>query len=90
MRHGTELDPPGRPQHTYFATPRGARAHGRLRLDSPLPYEVVQLLLSHPQLTAGIILTLRDIRWTGVRAASTPAQCCKCCSVLAPPCGAKE
>ena len=61
--------------------------------DSPLPYEVVPLLLSHPgKLTAGIILTLRDpVDWVPSRVEHhATKKCCKCCSVSVPPCGAKE
>ena len=61
--------------------------------DSPLPYEVVPLLLSHPgKLTAGVLLTLRDpVDWVRSRVEHHGTKkCCKCCSVSAPPCGAKE
>ena len=61
--------------------------------DSPLPYEVVPLLLSHPgKLTAGLLLTLRDpVDWVRSRVEHHGTKkCCKCCSVSAPPCGTKE
>ena len=61
--------------------------------DSPLPYEVVPLLLSRPgKLMAGVLLTLRDpVDWVRSRVVHHGTKkCCKCCSVSAPPCGAKE
>ena len=78
-----------------YAGPRRSRsriAYDYLS-DSPLPYEVVPLLLSHPgKLTAGLLLTLRDpVDWVRSRVEHhATKKCCKCCSVSVPPCGAKE
>jgi len=63
--------------------------------DLPLPYQVVQLLLSHPgRLTAGVILTLRDpVDWVRSRVSHhgrSGATSRSCCSVAAPPCGRME
>ena len=44
------------------------------------------------RLTAGVLLTLRDpLDWVRSRVEHHGTKkCCKCCSVSAPPCGAKE